>query len=343
MGAFALENFFKVFSFPGRKVFVLTDSNTEKACYPLLAALLPIHIHFSIPAGESNKHLAHCEQIWNSLSEAHFTRGDILVNLGGGMVCDLGGFAASCYKRGIDFVHIPTSLLAMADAAIGGKTGVNLQGFKNQIGAFSNPKAVVLDARFLKTLPLRELRAGYAEVLKHALIADAERWNSLSVLMSLPEAWSTIIADAVATKLYFTEKDPKEQGIRKALNFGHTIGHALESHFLHQNGENTVLHGEAVAAGMWCEAWLSLEAKLLFEKEFESISNCLSAIYPKIDFQASEIPEIANWARQDKKNVSDEIRCVLLNKIGDFVMDQTLALEQVTAALDQYRLHYPSK
>lgn len=341
-GLNALESFFETFQFEGKQVLVLTDTNTSTHCYHKLATFLPKHIHHTIADGEANKYLRTCETVWNALSEAHFSRQDIVINLGGGMVCDLGGFSASCYKRGIDFVHIPTSLLAMADASVGGKTGVNLQGFKNQVGAFSNPAAVVLDARFLNTLPSRELRSGYAEVLKHALIADKQRWEHLSALNGIPSEWSEIIADAVATKLYFTENDPKEKGIRKALNFGHTIGHALESHFLDHHPEAHALHGEAVAAGMWCEAWLSKEAGLLNLMEFESISNCLAKIYPKINLSEPEVPAIANWAKQDKKNAANEIRCVLLNAIGDFVMDHPLSIAQVQAALQQYRLHYPS-
>ena len=231
----------------------------------------------------------------------------------------------------------------MADAAVGGKTGINLLGFKNQIGAFAHPKAIVLAAQFLETLPERELRAGFAEVLKHALIADPERWKKLTASQELPSNWIEIIAEAVHTKLFFTEKDPKEKGIRKALNFGHTLGHALESYFLHENPENPVLHGEAVAAGMWCEAWLTLQKGSLAPSDFESISSYLSAIYSQIHFTDAQIPSIAAWALQDKKNQGEEIRCVLLNGIGDFQIDQIIHLDEIGDAFRSYQSNYSQR
>lgn len=340
-GENALEDFFAIFPCDKRKVLVLTDRNTEKYCLPLFKEQFTYTFHLSIDAGDEAKHLGNCEIVWNFLSETHFSRHDLLINLGGGMICDLGGFAASCYKRGIDFVHIPTTLLAMADAAVGGKTGVNLQGFKNQIGAFANPAAVVLDGRFLATLAERELRSGFAEVLKHTLIAEPLQWQTFQSLIELPSNWTGIIENAVSTKLHFTENDPFEKGMRKALNFGHTIGHALESYFLKEN--DAILHGEAVAAGIWCEAWLSLQKGSISEREFASISKTISNFFPILSFEISEIAAIAIWALQDKKNLMHEIRCVLLNGIGAFLTDQIISLSEIENALRAYLANYPSK
>jgi 3-dehydroquinate synthase len=253
------------------------------------------------------------------------------------MICDIGGFAASCYKRGIGFVHIPTTLLAMADAAIGGKTGVNFLSFKNQIGSFQHPNAVVIYTPFLETLPQRELRAGYAEVLKHYLIQDKQAWEAVAASPHLPSDWTDIVPHAMKIKLDFTEKDPLEKNIRKALNFGHTIGHAVESHFLHWQSEASLLHGEAVAMGMMCEAFISLQRKLISQEEFEAIRNTLNSVFDRVEFSAAELPEISQWCTHDKKNAAGKINATLLNGIGDYTLDQWLSLDEIEHSLLSYQ------
>jgi 3-dehydroquinate synthase len=323
------------------RIFLLTDTNTHRDCLPLLAPHLHADAHYTMPAGEAHKTLATCAQVWQALTDARFERGDLLLNLGGGVVCDLGGFVASTFKRGISFVHMPTTLLAMADAAIGGKTGIDLGGYKNQVGSFAQPTAVVVNTAFLQTLPQREARSGYAEVLKHHLIHDRNGWAAAVASPTLSTDWDAAIARAIATKLHFTEADPLEKSIRKALNFGHTVGHALESHFLAQRPADPLLHGEAVAAGMWCEAWLSLQRSGISPAAFAEIATLLTQIYPKAPFLADEIDAIAAWCQQDKKNSAGQIRACLLDGIGGYAIDQALTLPEIVGSLHHYHEDYP--
>lgn len=322
------------------RVLVLTDTNTERDCWPILRDLVPGVVHLSIPAGESAKSLTNVERVWEALTVNRFERRDVVVNLGGGMVCDLGGFAASTYKRGIPFVQIPTTLLALADAAVGGKTGVNFLGFKNQIGAFAHPIAVVADPRFLETLPDRELRAGYAEVLKHHLL-DGDRQG---FLLALPEKgnalWDGIIEGAIRSKLRITEQDPTEKGIRKALNLGHTVGHAVESHFLEARPDAPLLHGEAVAVGLACEAWIAWRREVLSQDDFDLVHSTLARTFGWVEFESSEIPEIATWALQDKKNQDGRVNCTLLRGIGAFEIDQWVSLSEIEGSLHAYLRHF---
>lgn len=340
-GPNALELFIKGSDLGSGKVLILTDSNTAQDCLPLLRPFLPQALHFSIPAGEASKNLDNCALIWQVLSENHFSRQDFILNLGGGMICDLGGFAASCYKRGIPFVNVPTSLLAMADAAIGGKTGIDFMGYKNQVGSFAQAEAVVLHAAFLQTLPAEELRSGYAEVLKHALIFDAERWQKLAALPALPDDWTEIVKEAVATKLHFAQADPKEKGIRKALNLGHTVGHALESHFLQHESKAPMLHGDAVAAGIWIESLFALQRGLISQNEAGFVCETIQKLYPKANFDRTEVPMIAAWCLQDKKNEGGKVNCSLLKGIGGFALDQKIELAEVEAGLIHYLEAYP--
>lgn len=332
----ALARFASTLSQAQAKVMVLTDHNTARHCLPVLAATLPPHHHLSLPAGEPTKSLAACGQIWEALTQAQFERGDWLLNLGGGMVCDLGGFAASCYKRGMRFAHLPTSLLAMADAAVGGKTGINFLGFKNHIGTFQQPQAVVIHTPFLDSLPPRECRAGYAEVLKHYLIHDRPAWEAAARLRQIPTDWTAVVPAAVRIKLHFTEADPLETGIRKALNFGHTVGHAVESHGWETRPEAALLHGEAIAVGMACEAWLSWQRGLILEQDYRAVSSTLHALFGHVAFAASEVGPISTWCLQDKKNVGGKVGCTLLQGLGGYATDQWVTLAEVEAALQAY-------
>ncbi len=298
------------------KPFVLMDSNTAKHCLSEIA--LPNDaVVIEIKAGEEHKNFNACIHIWEQLTKHHADRNAILINIGGGMVCDIGGFAASCYKRGINFAHVPTTLLAMADAAIGGKTGIDFLGYKNQIGTFAQPHSITIYPSFLETLPERELLSGIAEVLKHYIIADETAFNEFA-LEGVPkvenyDAWKTLIEKAIEIKTAIAEEDPFEKGARKKLNFGHTAGHALESYFL--NTDKQLLHGEAIAAGMICELLIASELKIIASVEADKAIQVLQEIFSP--FQTlNDADAIIRLMKQDKKNQSDKILFSLPNRIG---------------------------
>lgn len=316
---------------------VLVDAHTAHLCLPLLEPHLPAgYTLVEIPAGEEFKTLATCETVWQTLTDLRADRHALLINLGGGVVTDLGGFAAAIYKRGIRFVQVPTTLLAQVDASVGGKTAVDFVGFKNQLGVFQEPAAVCIDPRFLQTLDPRQLKSGYAEVVKHWLIADAAAFarNRLIGVLGVAD-WTPVIEESVALKQRIVAQDPLENGLRKLLNFGHTIGHALESYLLQQPGRE-ILHGEAVAAGMICEAWLSQQKGLLTEVELEQIETFLFSVFEKVQFISLETEAIAEYARQDKKNAGGIINCTLLEGIGHGVYDQPVTLSEIAASLQHY-------
>ncbi|WP_400191932.1 3-dehydroquinate synthase [Hymenobacter sp. B81] len=318
------------------RVAVLADTNTARLCYPALKPHLPEeHLLIEISAGEEHKTLASCERVWAELTENRFDRHSVLVCLGGGVVTDLGGFCAALYKRGLRCVPVPTTLLAQVDAAIGGKTGVDFQGLKNHLGVFQLPEAVCIEPAFLATLDPRELRAGYAEVVKHWLIADADAFEQGRQQGLFVEDWAPLVRASVATKQGIVAQDPLERGPRKLLNFGHTVGHALESYLLGQAGR-AVLHGEAVAAGLVCEAWLSVQKGLLTERELDQIETFLFSVYEKVQFVTLETEAIAELARQDKKNQGDTINCTLLNGIGCGVYDQSVSVAELAESLRYY-------
>jgi 3-dehydroquinate synthase len=318
------------------QVFVLTDANTSRLCYPLLRFHLPeAHSLIEIPAGEEAKTLDSCELVWNELTEQRADRFAVLVNLGGGVVTDLGGFCAALYKRGIRFVQVPTTLLAQVDASVGGKTGIDFQGLKNHLGVFQEPAGVFIEPKFLETLDPRQLKSGYAEVVKHALIADADAFREQRINSVFIDDWTDTIRHSVALKQEIVAQDPLENGPRKLLNFGHTVGHALESFLLGQPGRE-ILHGEAVAAGMICEAWLSTQHGLLNETELDQIETFLFSVYEKVQFVSLETEAIADYARQDKKNVGSTINCTLLESVGHGVYNQPVTVAEIAASLRYY-------
>lgn len=319
------------------QVFLLVDANTSRLCLPLLTDVLPENYQvIEIPAGEDYKTLTTCETLWTTLTEQHADRHAVLVNLGGGVVTDLGGFAAAVYKRGIRFVQVPTTLLAQVDASVGGKTGVDFMGFKNQLGVFQAPGAVCIEPRFLQTLDPRQLKSGYAEVVKHWLIADSEAFaQNRHVGVVGVEDWTPVIMESVALKQRIVAQDPLESGLRKLLNFGHTVGHALESYLLQQPGRE-ILHGEAVAAGMVCEAWLSHHKNLLSTEELDKIETFLFSVFEKVQFVSLETEAIAAFALQDKKNSGATINCTLLEGIGRGVYDQPVTLTEIAESLRYY-------
>lgn len=283
------------------KVVVLTDQNTQKVCLPVLASLIPEKMEIiAIPAGEQHKNLQTCEQIWSLFLDLRLDRKALLINLGGGVVGDMGGFCAAVWKRGINFIQIPTSLLAMTDAAIGGKTGIDFQGIKNTIGAFYSPEAVFVDPVFLQTLPERELLSGLAEVIKHGLIGNPEllqmigkgqpaQWNQ--------EEWVTILRKSIAVKVKVVEQDPMEKGLRALLNFGHSIGHALESYFLQTPAPLT--HGEAIAIGMICESPKTTR---------KQVADIVYTYFPKVTIPETAFPDLWLYMQQDKKNSSGAVK-----------------------------------
>ena len=330
-----LEEFISSNSFS--QTFVLVDENTKKHCYPLVASLLPSHHIIEIKSGEENKTLGTCELIWNKLTAENADRKTLLINLGGGVIGDLGGFAAGCYKRGIAFIQIPTTLLAMVDASVGGKTGIDFNGFKNQIGLFNQPQAVFIYTPFLKTLNERELLSGFAEVIKHYLIADATAFKQLEDLNLKLETvdWNSIVERNVNIKSFIVEQDPHEQGIRKALNFGHTVGHAIETYFL-KSGNKKLLHGEAIAVGMICESFISEKLNLITALELVSISQLLLYYFKLPQIPQSSFIEILQLMKQDKKNKGNQFHFTLLKGIGNYSIDNSVEESVIVESLNYY-------
>ena len=320
-------------------VFILCDENTEALCLPHLRSILPDPPAIVISPGELHKSLTSASHIWESLTAARADRRSLLVNLGGGLVGDIGGFAASCYKRGIDFIQVPTTLLAMVDASVGGKTGLNFEHFKNQVGLFRNPKAVFANPAFLDTLPPAELLSGYAELLKHSLISDAARWESLADSREFPQPWTPFIAESIGIKLAIVQEDPFEAGPRKSLNFGHTIGHAIESHLMESAAP--LLHGEAVAIGMVCEAFISQQRALISAQDLNSIASTLIGLFGHRQLPASDFGILVALALQDKKNKGGHILCTLLQGIGGYIVDQAIDQADIESALSYYNTLQP--
>lgn len=321
------------------KIFILVDENTHEFCLPVLLGNLETEIPFEIieiEAGEDLKTIHTATQIWEILSEFEADRKSLLINLGGGVITDLGGFVASTYKRGINFINMPTTLLGMCDASIGGKTGIDHNFLKNIVGTFAEPEQIFVFPDYLNTLPFAELRSGFAEMLKHGLIADANHWNDLISLESLTlENILPYIETSMKIKQHVVEQDFKEQNIRKTLNFGHTFGHAIESLFL-QNGQ-AIPHGEAVALGMICETRLSFLQKLISEQQSENIIVNLRKFYPYIPINHFSEEKILALMMNDKKNSSGKISFSLLKDIGSCNFDCEVPSEYLISALHYYQ------
>jgi len=322
------------------QIYVLTDTQTNTLCLPALDGTKGMEEarYLSISAGDENKTIENLAKVWQFLSQEGATRKSILVNVGGGMVTDLGSFAAASFKRGIDCIHIPTTVLAAVDASVGGKTGINFNGLKNEIGAFHQPKAVLFYAPFFKSLDRQNLLSGYAEMLKHGLLSNINYWNELLALnLDRPESTEFLnaVKESVHIKAQITEQDPKELGIRKALNLGHTAGHAFESLALKQG--NPVLHGYAIAWGLICELYLSSKF-LNFPKEILQL--CIRFVreeYGVFYITCKDYPELYESMTHDKKNESTTINFTLLSNIGEIKLDQTANRAQIEEMLDFYR------
>ncbi|MDX5420230.1 MAG: 3-dehydroquinate synthase [Hymenobacteraceae bacterium] len=330
-----LDTFLKNKAFS--KIAVLVDENTLHHCYPAVKPYLPEHDLIQVQSGEEHKTLQTCEYIWQRMTELNLDRWSLLVNLGGGVIGDMGGFCAAVFKRGLYFVQVPTTLLAQVDASVGGKTGIDFHGLKNHIGVYQEPQAVFIYPDFLQTLPPRQLKSGYAEIIKHWLIADKEAFQTQRHIGLFTEDWEDLIRHSVNIKSKVVEADPLEGGYRKVLNFGHTVGHAVES-FLLEQPERSLLHGEAVAVGMLCEAWLSVNHKLLSQDELDKIETFLVSVYEKVPLTETDIQSIALLALQDKKNTRTTINCTLLNGIGKAVYDQPVTVQQIVESLRYYTL-----
>ena len=365
------------------RVFVLTDDTTHECCLPKVAALLAQYdaVPITIAHGDQHKTLAALGDVWTALQQGGATRHSLLINLGGGMITDLGGFAAATFKRGINFINIPTTLLAMVDAAVGGKTGINFGGLKNEIGAFADARFVIINTCFLDTLDAENLCSGYAEMLKHALISDERMWaEHVNFDLSQPDLaeLQRMVAESIAVKERIVAEDPHEHGIRKALNFGHTIGHALEEFALQQAGGAVVstaptnqttggavvstapenkptpgdavvsispknrplLHGYAVAFGLIGELYMSARKAGFPTERLHQTARFIRENYAQTEFTCNDYPTLLNLMRHDKKNTSGVINFTLLHNIGDIRINQTATDEEIREALDFIREGY---
>lgn len=324
-----------------QKFCFLVDENTHEFCLPLLLSELPDIESpeiIEVPAGEDAKSPEVAQQIWESLSELSADRSSVIVNCGGGVVTDLGGFIAATFKRGIRFINVPTSLLAMVDASVGGKTGINLGHIKNQIGTFTQPELVYINPAFLKTLPDNEMLSGFAEMLKHGLILDRKLWDDLARLDSLSaENLTPFIQRAGEIKKAVVEEDPNEKGLRKILNAGHTLGHAVESWYL--DAAMDITHGEAVAIGLVLESFISWQKDILTQEDFDEFFEGIQKFYPKK--QLPEVSALLNYLQHDKKNSGRKIHAVLLSAIGE-CPSETIEItpEEIQQAIKYYTANY---
>jgi len=315
---------------------ILVDEFTNKYCLPIIEDLLPSNFtKILIKSGEHHKNLATCERVWDRMTNANMDRHSLLVNLGGGVIGDLGGFCASTYKRGIDFIQIPTTLLAQVDASVGGKLGIDFHGLKNHIGVFQLPKAVLIDPKFIDTLSIQQKKSGFAEIIKHCLIRDEQEWNVIRQQSFEELDLSKLITHSVAIKEAVVLEDPKEAGLRKILNFGHTLGHAIETYLL-DKGKRKILHGEAIAIGMIVEAFISHQRDLISLQELEEIESYLFENYGRVKLHPEEISKIIALTAQDKKNKGKEIRFSLLTGIGDCGYDIPVSASEMKKAIQYY-------
>lgn len=323
------------------KIFVLVDVHTHEVCLPHFMARLETEVAIEIieiEAGEQHKTIDTCVGVWNALSELGADRKSLMINLGGGVVTDLGGFVACTFKRGIKYINVPTSLLAMVDASVGGKTGVDLGALKNQIGVIISGEMVVIDTQFLDTLPQNHLKSGFAEMLKHGLIYDRNYWNKLTDLSKLTmNDLDVLIYESVEIKKAIVTQDPHENGLRKTLNFGHTLGHAIESYFLSHPKKEELLHGEAIAIGMILECYISSELLGFSKLDLEYITKVLNNTFPKVAIEASDYDAIIDLLKYDKKNEHGNINFVLLEAIGKPKVDCLVENDILIKAFEYYK------
>jgi 3-dehydroquinate synthase len=331
--ASALNDLFKKKNYS--QVIVLVDEHTRQHCYPLIVSSVTASQVIEVKSGEEQKSLETCVDIWQRLTDALVDRHGCLVVLGGGVLGDMGGFCAATYKRGIDFVLVPTTLLAQCDASIGGKLGIDFNHLKNHIGVFCHPTLTLLHTGFLKTLPTAELRSGFAEIIKHTLISDVAMWKQLITRGLEAQPWDALVEHSVSFKARVTTEDPTEKGLRKILNAGHTVGHALETHLLNRGAQIT--HGEAVAAGLVVEAHIAMARGLLTSGELDEVAAFISRVYPRINIDRETQEAICGLTLQDKKNRDNKILCVLLNGLGHAKWDYDINVDEIKNALTFYQ------
>ncbi|ADY51770.1 3-dehydroquinate synthase [Pseudopedobacter saltans DSM 12145] len=321
------------------KIFIVTDENTGEHCLPLLQKKLPKLDHFDIieiPHGEENKNIDFCIGIWKMLLDFEADRNALVINLGGGVVTDMGSFAASTYKRGIDFLQIPTTLLSQVDASVGGKTGIDIDNVKNIIGTFSQPKAVIICNEFLDTLPDRQVTSGFAEVIKHGIIADKKYYEEIIKLSSPKDITIEQIQHSIEIKNKVVLEDPFEKGLRKILNFGHTIGHAVESWSL-ENDNTPLTHGEAIAIGMITEAYISNKIDMLSDDNLNTIKSDILKFFPKYNLRSDIYDTLLEVMQHDKKNISGKINFSLPDEIGNCKFNIVVDQQLIKDSLDFYR------
>ncbi len=322
-------------------LFIITDSNTNEYCLHKFLTYLETDLTIEIiefEAGEINKNIDTCIEIWKVLTELGADRKSLVINLGGGVVTDLGGFVASTFKRGVDFINIPTTLLSMVDASVGGKTGVDLGNLKNQIGVINVPTMVLIDTQYLETVPQNELRSGLAEMLKHGLIFDKNYWEQFLDISTIDFSdLDLLIHRSVVIKNEIVMQDPTEKNIRKALNFGHTLGHAIESYFLENENKTTLLHGEAIAVGMILESFISWQKKLITEIEYRQIKLAINAIYEAVQIDENDLQPIMDLLIHDKKNEFGTIQFALIDGIGSIKINQLVENELILSAFEDYK------
>ncbi len=324
------------------KIFLLVDENTHQFCLPSFLAKMETEVDIEIieiESGEINKTIDTCVGVWNTLSELNADRKSLMINLGGGVVTDLGGFVASTFKRGIDFINVPTSLLAMVDASIGGKTGVDLGNLKNQIGVINTSVMVLVDTSYLETLPQLEMRSGLAEMLKHGLIHNKLYWNKLKDLSKLTLGnLDDLIFESILIKKDIVEKDPNEDNLRKTLNYGHTLGHAIESYFLSHPKKETLLHGEAVAIGMILATYISSKTLNFPSIDNDDIKQVIKGIYGHVSINKEDHAPIIELLKYDKKNEHGNINFVLLESISKTKINCLVENDLIIKAFNFYNL-----
>ncbi|MBL4652563.1 MAG: 3-dehydroquinate synthase [Flavobacteriales bacterium] len=322
------------------KKVILVDENTAEYCLPKIQAL-PSLLNaevLQIQSGEEHKTIETTSHIWKYLSSIKIDRTALFINVGGGVIGDMGGFAASTYKRGIDFVNFPTTLLSQVDASVGGKLGVDFEGLKNEVGVFKNPKAVFAHTEFLQTLDDRQILSGFAEIIKHSLIASRNYFDEIQDLnFEAIQELDNVIKQSVEIKNNIVLKDFQEKSTRKALNFGHTIGHAIESNLL--GSKSSLLHGEAIAIGMICETYLSYKAGFILMEDAMEVANYINAVFPKIDIDSSNYHRLIELMQHDKKNTLQGINFTLLKRIGEVEVNQICEVDQIIEALEFYKNH----
>jgi len=319
------------------KVFVFTDANTSELCLPVFREMLDDYSDFDLietDPGEENKNIDFCIGIWKTMLDFEADRKCLMINLGGGVITDMGGFIASTYKRGVHFINIPTTLLSQVDASVGGKTGIDIDNVKNMIGTFTLPKAIFIETAFLKTLPEYELLSGFAEMIKHGLIADKDYYQALKN-SDYTNIDAAAIFRSVEIKNEVVTKDPEEQNLRKILNFGHTIGHAVESYALNNNPK-PLTHGEAIAIGMVCEAFLSHRNSNLTAAELEDITTYITGLYPAYTIVTESFDELLKLMQSDKKNEHGQILFSLLESIGHCEYNCIVTADDIKESLVYY-------